>query len=185
MIASKITHRYAKALMDLAIEQKQLTACLDDMVLIKDTCSSNHDLTLLFKSPIISTDKKLAIIQSIFGNKTSKISSLFIEIITKKKREALIPQIAENFIRLHKTHHKIQTAKVITATPLDKNLKDQVINYINSKTDFKIELIEEIDKAIIGGAIIKMGDQQLDSSVRRNLKELKNTYNKNLYVKDF
>ena len=53
------------------------------------------------------------------------------------------------------------------------------------KDDFKIELIEEIDKAIIGGAIIKMGDQQLDSSVRRNLKELKNTYNKNLYVKDF
>ena len=53
MIASKITHRYAKALMDLAAEQKQLSACLDDMVLIKETCSSNHDLTLLFKSPII------------------------------------------------------------------------------------------------------------------------------------
>ena len=76
MIASKITHRYAKALMDLAAEQKQLSACLDDMVLIKETCSSNHDLTLLFKSPIISTDKKLAIIQSIFGDKTSKISEI-------------------------------------------------------------------------------------------------------------
>ena len=98
---------------------------------------------------------------------------LYLLKLSLRKREALIPQIAENFIRLHKIHHKIQTAKVITATPLDGELKDQVIKYINSKTDFEIELVEEIDKAIIGGAIIKMGDQQLDSSVRRSLKELK------------
>jgi F-type H+-transporting ATPase subunit delta len=74
---------------------------------------------------------------------------------------------------------------VITATPLDDSLRSEVSKYINSKTDFSIDLIEEVDEAILGGAIIKMGDQQLDSSVRRNIKELKNTYNKNLYIKDF
>ena len=68
---------------------------------------------------------------------------------------------------------------------MDKKLREEVTNYIQSTTDFDVELIEEIDEAIIGGAIVKMGDQQLDGSVRRNIKELKNTYNKNLFIKDF
>ena len=185
MINSKVTHRYAKALLDLAIKEEQLDACLSDMALIRNVCSENTDFSLLLKSPIINTDKKTSIINEVFEGKLSKITSLFLKVITTKKREALIPLIADNFILLHKTHHKIATAKVTTATPLDKGIKTEVINYVKSKTDFSIELIEEIDESIIGGAIIKMGDQQLDGSVRRNLKELKNTYNKNLYIKDF
>ena len=61
----------------------------------------------------------------------------------------------------------------------------QVEDYIKSKTDFDLDLIEEVDESIIGGAIVKMGDQQLDGSIKRSIKELKNTYNKNLYIKDF
>ena len=185
MIASKITHRYAKALLDLAIAENHLNSCFNDMQLIEKVCFENSDLVLLLKSPIINTDKKIGIINEVFGGKISKITSLFIQIITTKKRESLIPLIAQNFIRLHKTHHKIATAKFTTAIPLDSELKEKVSNYIKSKTSFEIELIEEIDEAILGGAIIKMDDQQLDGSVRRNIKELKNTYNKNLYIKDF
>jgi F-type H+-transporting ATPase subunit delta len=185
MIASKITHRYAKALLDLAITESNLDACYADMKLIEEVCAENSDFVLLLKSPIINMDKKISIINEIFGKKLSKITSLFINIITNKKRESLIPLIAQNFIALHKTHNKIATAKVITASPLDEGLRAEVSKYVKSKTDFNIDLIEEIDEAIIGGAIIKMGDQQLDGSVRRNIKELKNTYNKNLYIKDF
>jgi F-type H+-transporting ATPase subunit delta len=185
MINSKVTHRYAKALLDLAINEKQLDVCLSDMTLIKTVCSENNDFSLLLKSPIVNTDKKTSIISQVFENKLSKTTSLFLKVITSKKREALIPLIAENFIRLHKTHNKIATAKVTTATPLDKETRKEVTNYVKSKTNFSIELIEEIDDEIIGGTIIQMGDQQLDGSIRRNIKELKNTYNKNLYIKDF
>lgn len=185
MISSKVTHRYAKALLDLAVAEKQLDACFADMKLIESVCIENTDLVLLLKSPIVNTDKKISIINEVFAKKLSKITSLFIQIIATKKREALLPSIAQNFIALHKTHNKITTAKVITASPLDKKLREEVTNYIQSTTEFDVELIEEIDEAIIGGAIVKMGDQQLDGSVRRNIKELKNTYNKNLFIKDF
>jgi F-type H+-transporting ATPase subunit delta len=185
MIASKITHRYAKALLDLAITENHLDICLSDIKLIENVCNENAELVLLLKSPIINTDKKLSTINEIFDKNLSKVTSLFIQIIVSKKREALIPLIAKNFISLHKTYNKVTTAKVITASPLDKKLREEVSNYIKSKTDFDVELVEEIDEAIIGGAIIKMGDQQLDGSVKRNIKELKKTYNKNLYIKDF
>ncbi len=185
MISSKITYRYAKALLDLAISNNMMDECLSDMKLLDKVCKENSQLVLLLKSPIINTDKKNSIIKKIFKGKLSKTSSLFVEIITKKNRESLIPSIAQNFIDLHKTHNKIATVKVITASPLDKSLRLQVIDYIKSKTDFDLDLIEEIDKSIIGGAIVKLGDQQLDGSIKRSIKELKNTYNKNLYIKDF
>ena len=62
MISSKVTHRYAKALLDLAVAEKQLDACFADMKLIERVCVKNSDLVLLLKSPIVNTDKKISII---------------------------------------------------------------------------------------------------------------------------
>ena len=185
MIASKITSRYAKALIDLSKEQNNLDACLEDMKLLKIACEENHDLSLLLKSPIINADKKWGILEQIFSKKVSKVSLLFIQILTRKKREGLLPLIAENFIHLYKKSKNIAVAKVTTANPLDDQLRKQIVDFMKEGNKESIELNEEIDEAILGGAIIKMGDKQIDGSVRRNLKNLKNTYSQNLYIKDF
>ena len=185
MITSKITTRYAKSLLDLAIEKNQLKECYNDLIAIDTLCSDSSDFSLMLKSPIINTSKKLTIIKSLFEKKLSKTTYLFIELITKKKRESLLHAISKNFIELYKLHHKIITASVTTTVPLEKDLKDKVISFVKNKMDNDVELIEEINQDIIGGAIIKVGDFQIDDSVRKQLKELKNSYNKNLFIKDF
>ena len=184
MIASKITTRYAKSLLDLAIEKKQLKECYNDLIVVESLCADNSDFTLMLKSPIINTSKKLTIMKSLFEKKLSKITYLFIELITKKKRESLLHTISKNFIDLYKSHHKIITASVTTTIPLDKDLKEKVVSFVKSKMDMDVELIEQINQDIIGGAIIKVGDFQIDDSVKKQLKELKNSYNKNLFIKD-
>ena len=185
MITSKITTRYAKSLLDLAIEKNQLKECYNDLIAIDTLCSDSSDFSLMLKSPIINTSKKLTIIKSLFEKKLTKTTYLFIELITKKKRESLLHAISKNFIELYKLHHKIITASVTTTAPLEKDLKDKVISFVKNKMDNDVELIEEINQDIIGGAIIKVGDFQIDDSVRKQLKELKNSYNKNLFIKDF
>ncbi len=185
MISSKITTRYAKSLLDLAIEKNQLKECYDDLIAVETLCSDSSDFTLMLKSPIINTSKKLAIIKSLFENKLSRTTYLFIELITKKKRESLLHSISKNFIELYKSHHKIITASVTTTISLDKELKDKVVSFVKKKMDKDVELVEEINQDILGGAIIKVGDFQIDDSVRKQLKELKNSYNKNLFIKDF
>ena len=80
---------------------------------------------------------------------------------------------------------KIKVNGKIKSIIQDSNLSWLLKNLKIPLNKVAIELNEEIDEAILGGAIIKMGDKQIDGSVRRNLKNLKNTYSKNLYIKDF
>ena len=185
MRQSRVTNRYAKALLDLAVEQNNLSTCYKDMLMLSSACKENKELELLLKSPIVKTDKKLAILKQLFEDKLDNLSMSFVNIITTKKREALLADIATSFIYLYKAHNKIEAATVTTANPLDEQLKAQVIDFIKNYGQQDVELTEIVDENIIGGAIIRMGDKQLDASISRTIKELKQTFNKNLYIKDF
>ena len=182
---SRVTIRYAKALLQLAIEQNILEQSYADMVLLDSVFKQNKDLSLLLKSPIVKTDQKLRIFKLIFDTKIGEVSMAFINIITTKKRESLLALIASSFISLYKEHNKIETASVITATPLDELLRAEVINYIKKHGNDNVELTEKVDENIIGGAIIRMGDKQLDASVSKAISELRQSFNSNLYLQDF
>ncbi len=181
---SRVTIRYAKALLQLAIEQNILEQSYSDMVLLDSVFKQNKDLSLLLKSPIVKTDQKLSIFKLIFDTKIGEVSMAFINIITTKKRESLLALIASSFISLYKEHNKIETASVITATPLDEILRAEVINYIKKHGNDNVELTERVDENIIGGAIIRMGDKQLDASVSKAISELRQIFNKNLYLQN-
>jgi F-type H+-transporting ATPase subunit delta len=92
--------------------------------------------------------------------------------------------ISKNFLELFKEHHKIISASVTTTIPLDKDLRNKIVSFVKNSSDSKVELDEKINEDILGGAIIKIGDFQLDNSVKKQLNELKNTYSKNLFTKN-
>jgi len=185
MKQSRVTIRYAKALFQLVIGQDMLDQSYRDMVLLDGVCAESKELSLLLKSPIVKTDKKLKILEEIFGSKINKLTMSFINIITIKKREGLLALIASSFIALYKEHKKIETATVISATPLDESLRNEVISFIKKHGKNNVELTEKVDPTIIGGSIIRMGDKQLDASVSKAISELRQIFNKNLYLQDF
>ena len=185
MKQSKITTRYAKSLLELVIEKNLLEETLNDMKLIQLVCSTNKDFSLLLKSPIVKTDKKLSIFNKIFSDTLNELSVMFVNIITTKKREMYLEGIAESFILQYKSYKKIETATVTTAVYIDDQTRKEILTYISKQGNTNIELTEIIDENIIGGTIITMGDKQLDTSIARTIKELKQKFNKNLYIKDF
>ena len=180
MKESRASIRYAKALLQLSIEQNSLEDSYNDMVLLYGLCLESKDFSLLLKSPIVKTDHKLKIFDQIFSNKISKTGMAFINIILNKKREYILAEIAKGFIRLYKTHNNIETATVTTATPISEELKNKIISYVKTQTKNNVELEEVVDKKIIGGAIIRMADMQLDASISSEISELRQTFNKNL-----
>ena len=177
--------RYAKALLQLSVEANNMEASYKDMLLIDSVCASSKDFAQLLKSPIVKTDHKLNIIKEIFSENIGEVSMLFINIIVRKKRESLLHSIAKSFINLYKNHNNIETVVVKTATPISKELKETIFSYIKSANKTNIELKEVVDEKIIGGAIITMGDMQLDASIAYEIAELRQVFNKNLYLQDY
>lgn len=185
MKQSRATIRYAKALLQLSIEQNILEESYNDMLLLDTICSESNELSLLLKSPIVKTDRKLKIFNLIFNSKISKVSMMFVNVIIKKKRESLLAGIANNFIDLYKNQNNIVTAILTTAVPISQDLKNNIITYIKAETNNKVELTDVVDEKIIGGAIIRMGDKQLDASISSEIAELRQIFNQNLYLQDF
>ena len=185
MKKSRVAIRYAKALLQFSIEQNSLEGSYNDMILLDGVCSENKELSLLLKSPIVKTDHKQKIFDQIFTNKISKLSMMFIGIIIAKKRESLLEGIAQSFIDLYKQKNNIESATITTAVKISDELKTKVITYIKSQTNNKVELKEVVNENLIGGAVIRMGDKQLDTSISTEISELRQTFNKNLYLQDF
>jgi F-type H+-transporting ATPase subunit delta len=134
MKGTRATIRYAKALLQLSVEKDFLSQSYNDMVYVDQLCSESKDFALLLKSPIVKTDLKLKIINEVLNNKVSETSLRFINIITSKKRESLLPEIVHNFIDLYKAQNNIQSATVTTAVPLSSDTKKCVLNYIKIQT---------------------------------------------------
>jgi len=185
MKSTRLTSRYAKSLLSLSIEKNSLDKIFSDMNNIKSICSENKDLVLLLKSPVVKTDKKLSILSEIFSSSVSEITMTFINIITYKKREKYLEGIAESFISLYKIYNNIETVTLTTSHPVDEKTKLEVLDFVKKNEKQKVEMNQVIDEELLGGMIIKMGDKQLDASVSRNIKKLKKSFNKNLYIKDF
>ena len=185
MNQSRATIRYAKALLQLSVEEKSLEESYADMRLLDRICLEKQGaFSFLLKSPIVKTDQKIKIICEVFANKIQKLSLDFVKIIINKKREYLLEGIAKAFIALYKDEKNIETATVTTAVPISSALKEEIVGYIKSRNNNQVELTEVVNKDIIGGAIIRIGDKELDASIATNITELRQTFNKSLYLQD-
>ena len=181
----KVSNRYAKALLELAVETNNLENCYSDMNTILTACQESKEFYLLLKSPIIKTDKKIIIIEEVFSNKLSDLTNGFIKIITSKKREAILDSVAKSFISLYKEKKNIISAKLVTATEIDNETREEVLDFIKKKGHKNVDLQEKIDKSIIGGAIINIGNKQIDASVSNKINEMKQNFSVNLYEQNY
>ena len=184
MKGTRIASRYAKSLLNLALDQGELDRAYSDMKLVASTCDTSKDLELLLKSPIVKADKKIIILEKIFSGQISDLSHSFIKIITNKGRENHLPGIAEEFQRQYKSQKKIVTAEVSSATGLDDELREQVLKIVKDSLKSEVELVEKENKNLIGGLIITVGDKQFDASIQNKLNELKRTFSEPHYTKN-
>lgn len=185
MQGTKAASRYAKSLFDLSLEQGLLEKTHADMKLVFSTCRENKDFVQMLKSPIIKSDKKEKILKTIFEGKLNKLTIEFICIIARKKRESLLEFIAESFITKYKEHKKILTAVITTAMGLDEELRKKVLQVVKDATKSEVELVEKVNKDLIGGFIIRVGDKQDDTSIRTKILKLNRVFSENLFIKEF
>ncbi|MBL7826335.1 MAG: ATP synthase F1 subunit delta [Saprospiraceae bacterium] len=186
MSVIRIATRYAKSLMDLAIEQNKLAGVSADINLIA-TAVHHRDLYMMLKSPIIHADKKNAVLEAIFKSKVDALTMAYLELLVNKGREAYLPEIAAEFVRQYKVMQNITTVTVTTASEMTESvlaeLKKQLL--ASGATTEKLDVITKIDPELIGGFVLEFDNKRFDASVAQKLEDLKNTFSKNLYIKEF
>lgn len=176
---SQVAIRYAKSLLDFALERNELEAVAADMALISNTCAHSNDLRLMLKSPIIKPEKKLEVIKKIFGGEIGSVTLSFLGVISDKNRENILPEIANAFTTVYRKHNGIVTAEITSAVALSDAEREKAISVVKGMGTGKVELTENIDKNIIGGFIIRVDDKQYDASVASRITALKRTFSKN------
>ncbi|MDP4761391.1 MAG: ATP synthase F1 subunit delta [Crocinitomicaceae bacterium] len=172
MKSTKSAGRYAKALLELALDQKKIEVIESNMQQILTVAEEAHDFQVFLNSPLIKVDKKIEVIKSIFGN-FDALSISFLELVANNGRESYITEIAHSFLNQLKEHRGIVPVTIISAQKLDAKTKEQITSKISASIQGTLEITENVDESLIGGFIVRMGDHQIDASVSNQLNRLK------------
>lgn len=176
----KAASRYVKSLLDLAVERNVVEEVHADMQAFEKVVNENRQLLIALRSPIIKHYKKKNILEALFGDRFNALTLSFFRIITQKNREKLLPMIATEFHNAYNRYKGIGKASVVSAVPLDSDLRGEVLSLARKMTGTeKVELREEVDPELIGGFVLNAGSQQIDSSIKHQLKILQLSFSNN------
>ena len=179
----RLASRYAKSLLDLAVEKGQLEQAYADMQLMQQICKGNRDFVSLLRSPILKSDAKRKIIEAVTKGKISELTTAFNALLVGKGRESVLPEIITAFISQYKEHKNIHILKLVTAVPVSDSVKSAIINQVKKAGGIEnVELVDTVDPGIIGGFVLRVGDKLVDASISYDLRTIARQFENNDFI---
>lgn len=179
MLTSKVAKRYAQGLLDFAAETGQTDAVFSEMKDVVKIMEESKDLNRFFQIPFIDYKKKTQAASEIFKN-FSPVSQNFIKLVIRQGRETHLKDIALECINKVEDIRGVQRIVLTTATQLSQKSVDDIVkstDLVNKDKAFDLKTIVNPD--IVGGYILRVGDQQVDASVKTKLNNLRKEFNLN------
>jgi F-type H+-transporting ATPase subunit delta len=171
-----VAARYAKSIIDLSQEQKALEDVKNDMEFFLKTLKANAQLVAVLSNPIISHQKKLAILTALFENKMNKVTLAFFKLMINKGRGNVLYTTAHEFVNQYDVLKHITQATVVSATSLSEANKAKILAEVKTAVGGEVVLEAKVDPELIGGFVLTVGDRQVDTSIASNLKKLKKNF---------
>jgi F-type H+-transporting ATPase subunit delta len=179
VIGGSLARRYARALLDIGQEEKQLRRVLgevDDFAGLLSKTPEVHEM--LFAAHVNRRDKS-----EWLGGAATKLGFLpttknFLLLLIEKERMDVLPQILAELRRMVEEFEGIERVEVTSPSALSTAQRDQLSAAIAAKTGKKIELEEKIDPAVLGGMVVKVGSTVYDGSVRTQIHQIRENLQK-------
>ncbi|HUC82039.1 MAG TPA: ATP synthase F1 subunit delta [Flavisolibacter sp.] len=183
MLNPRVASRYAKSLLDLAAEKGQVEPVYSDMLYLQQLTKESRDFLNLLRSPVIKADVKTRTINAVTAGKITDLTTAFIQLMTAKAREAVLPEIITSFVNQYKERKGIKTVKLTTAIPVSQSVKSEIVAQVKKTPGYEnIELQEVVDPAIIGGFVLQADDKLVDASIAYDLKHIARQFENNDFI---
>ena len=173
--SAEIAARYATAIFELAKESKKLPALGKDIKALEDALSQSEDLAAMITSPIYTREDQQSAIAAVAKElKLSETTTNALNLMAAKRRLFTIPALLTQLTAKIAEEKGEATAEVTTAKKLTKAQLDALTKTLSAKVGKKVQIQATVDESVIGGLIVKIGSQMVDSSIRSKLANLEN-----------
>lgn len=171
-----ILNKYAVAVLQLGEKHNLLDKIKEDLYLVKEIVVSNTDLQQFISHPLINSADHKDVLEKIFKEHVSEITLNFVKLLADNGRLSLLPHMADYYYKLLCQLRNIDTAKVITAVPIDANTINRVKQKLEMLFNKKINVESYVEKDIIAGVIVKIKDKIIDGSIRTRFDNMKKQF---------
>ncbi len=168
------TNYYAQALFNISSAQNTVDIVEEELRQLKDAILQNIDLKKFLTDPSIDKSEKIKALFSIFDSQASSTIFAFISMIVILDAVELIEQIYNDYVLIINQYKKQLSVEVISAVSLGKDTLGQIKKEVDQKAGLDVRIKNIIDKSIIGGIIIKIGDRIIDLSLKYKIEDLRN-----------
>ena len=164
-----ISVRYARALLKSATDAKIEDAVYTEMQQLAKSYVEVPQLRFTIDNPMLSKDKKEALLLIAAGKKPSDLTKVFIQLVLKEDRESVMQFIANSYVTLYRQQKNVIRGRLITAAAVSPETEQKMRQMVESKTNGTVEFETEVNPEIIGGFILEYDTFRMDASVKSKL----------------
>ncbi len=176
MIDRRVVKRYASALFMAASKADVVDRIESDLGLISYVMETSPELLKTMYSPLVADEAKKTVLREVFDGKIDQITLRYMELLVDKRREQVLLQTEEEYIKLANEARGVADAQVRTAVRLTDEQTEAITAKLEKLTGKKIHLIKLVDPKLIGGVEVRIGDHVIDGSIRGQLAELRKRF---------
>jgi F-type H+-transporting ATPase subunit delta len=165
--------RYAEAIFEIADRDGNVDAWLQQLQVVA-AAVSDDDVVRGLEDPNVPLDRRMAALGQAVGSGMVPQMSNLLPLIVRRRRVAMLPQIAAEFRRLYNQKVGIVEATAVSAAPLDDQDLAALRSRLEQMTGGRVELQTRVDESLLGGVQVRLGDLLIDGSVRGRLERLRN-----------
>ncbi len=168
----EIASVYARSLFEVAQEQDKLSEVHEQLGEFADVLASDRELQVFFFSPYFSTPEKKDGLEKAVTD-AEEILINFLGLLIDKHRMPILFRARREFDELWREENKLLPVQVTSAFELDEEIVQRIGDRIQEQTGRTVELSSEVQPDILGGIVVRVGNQVLDASIRSRLESLR------------
>lgn len=168
-----VANRYAEALFQIGEEENLTDMMYQELSDVVNLIKVNQDFFSVLKSPVISKKEKISLIDNIFENKININIKNFLKILIEQDRISFILDISDSYKELLNEKHNILEGFVISAIPMKKEEIKELEEKLSKKYNKNVTLENKVDKSILGGVLVRLGNEEIDGTVKTRLDKMK------------